>query len=135
MGLRHTKLERRFMTFTARDGRRDSWTSAGDMLTLLSLLRQNMLPGARWLRETLSHQQRFAELAKGWVPPGARLARMDGLLPNAAHDAGLLGGRNSTCAYCVLTAEQNDLTGALHAIGRVVRLLWDAWLDGSSIES
>jgi hypothetical protein len=94
-----------------------------------------MLPGAGWLRETLSHQQRFAELSAGWLPPVARLAHMDGLLPDASHGAGLLSGPRETCAYCVLTAEQNDIPAARDAIGRIVRLLWDAWLDGGSIES
>ena len=62
MKLDHTKLARRFMDFEARAARRDNVTSAGDMLALLSLIQQNMLPGARWLRETLGAQQRFVEL-------------------------------------------------------------------------
>ncbi len=135
MKLDHTKLARRFMDFEARAARRDNVTSAGDMLTLLSLAQQNMLPGARWLREMLSPQQRFVELGDGWLPPEARLAHMDGLLSDVAHDAGLLSGPRGTCAYCVLTAEQNDLPAARSAIGRVVRLLWNAWLDDTTASS
>jgi beta-lactamase class A len=135
MKLTHTRLERRFMDFEARAARRDNVTSADDMLTLLTLIQQNMLPGAGWLRETLSHQQRFAELSEGWLPPAARLAHIDGLLPGATHDAGLLSGPHGTYAYCVLTAEQNDIPAARSAIGRVVRLLWHAWRDRGSIES
>jgi beta-lactamase class A len=135
MGLTHTKLARRFMDIEACDGRRDNWTSASDMLILLSLIHQNMAPGARWLRETLSHQQRSFELSEGWAPAALRLAHMDGLLANAAHVAGLLSDPHRTCAYCVLTAEQKDLPAARYAIGRVVRLLCDAWFDGGSSES
>jgi beta-lactamase class A len=102
---------------------------------LLSLAQQNMLPGARWLRETLSAQQRFVELIEGWLPPEARLAHKDGLLSDIAHDAGLLGGPRGTCAYCVLTAGQNDLPAARSAIGRVVRLFWNAWLDDTTASS
>ena len=135
MKLDHTKLARRFMDFEARAARRDNVTSAGDMLALLSLIQQNMLPGARWLRETLGAQQRFVELGAGWLPPEARPAHKDGLLSDVAHDAGLLSGLRGTCAYCVLTAEQNDLPAARSAIGRVVRLLWDAWLDDTTASS
>lgn len=135
MKLDHTKLARRFMDFEARAIRRDNVTSAGDMLTLLSLAQQNMLPGARWLRETLSSQQRFVELGVGWLPPEARQEHKDGLLSDVAHDAGLLSGPRGTCAYCVLTAEQIDLPAARSAIGRVVLLLWNAWLDGTTASS
>jgi beta-lactamase class A len=129
MGLAHTKLARRFMDFEARAARRDNVTSAGDMLTLLALVQQNLLPGARWLRDTLAAQRQFVELAAGWLPPTAHLAHKDGLLPDGAHDAGLLSGPQGTCAYCVMTVEQTDVPAARYAIGRVVRLLWDFWLD------
>lgn len=135
MGLKHTHLARRFMDLEARAARRDNVTTAGDMLTLLALMQQNMLPGARWLRETLDAQQRFDELAVAWLPPLARLAHKDGLLPDAAHDAGLLSGPRGTCAYCVLTDAQDDPPAARYAIGRVVRLLWDAWLDDATASS
>jgi hypothetical protein len=120
------------MDFEARAARRDNVTSANDMLALLTLIHQNMLPSAGWLRETLSYQQRFVELAQGWLPPAARLAYMDGVLPDATNGAGLLIGPRGTCAYCVMTAEQEDIPLARFAIGRVVRLLWDVWLEGAS---
>ena len=135
MKLAHTKLARRFMDFEARAARRDNVTCADDMLELLSLAQQNMLPGARWLRETLNAQQRFAELGVGWLPPEARLAHKDGVLSDVAHDAGLLSGPRGTCAYCVLTVEQNDLPAARSAIWRVIRLLWNVWLDDTTASS
>jgi beta-lactamase class A len=135
MKLKHTKLARRFMDFEARAARRDNVTSADDMLALLTLIQRNMLPGAHWLRETLSHQQRFVELSEGWLLPVASLAHIDGLLLDETSDAGLLSGPRGTCAYCVLTAEQVDIPAARYAIGRVVRLLWDAWLDDASAVS
>jgi len=135
MGLQHTKLARHFMDFETRAARRDNVTSSGDMLTLLTLVQKNMLPGARWLRETLGAQQQFVELAEGWLPATARLAHKDGLLPDAAHDAGLLSGPRGSCAYCVLTAEQKEIPTARYAIGRCVRLLWDSWLDDTPASS
>ena len=135
MKLDHTKLARRFMDFEARAARRDNVTSANDMLALLSLAQQNMLPGARWLRETLGAQQRFGELGNGWLPPSARVAHKDGLLPDAVHDAGFVSGPRGICAYCVLTTEQHDLPTARSAIGRVVRLLWSTWLADTTASS
>jgi beta-lactamase class A len=132
LGLIHTKLARRFMDLEARAARRENVTSAGDMLTLLALLRGSALPGAQRLREMLAAQQLFADLAEGWLPPGARLAHKDGMLPETANDTGLLTGPGGTCAYCVLTTGQRDLPAARQAIGRIVRLLWDTWLDGGS---
>jgi beta-lactamase class A len=135
MGLRQTKLTRRFMDVAVRDAWRDNVTSASDMVILLSLVQHNMLPGARWLRETLQAQRQGGDLTEGWLPPEARLAHKDGVLPDAAHDAGLLTGPRGAFAYCALTAEQEDIPAARYAIGGVVRLLWDAWLDDAQTPS
>jgi beta-lactamase class A len=130
LNLSHTRLARQFMDVAARAARRDNLTSAGDMLALLTLIRGGALPGARRLRETLAAQLSFAELAEGWLPAGAQLAHKDGTLDDTAHDAGLLTGPGGACAYCLLTTEQRDIPAARAAVGRVVRLLWDAWCAG-----
>ncbi len=128
--LTHTKLARRFMDLAARATGRDNLTSAGDMLTLLSLIRGNALPGGRRLREMLAAQQSFGELIEGWLPAGATLAHKDGTLDGVVHDAGILSGSGGVAMYCVLTAEQPDTPAARAAVGRIVRLLWDVWRLG-----
>lgn len=127
LNLTRTKLARAFMDQAARASGRDNVTSAADMLTLLSLIRGNALPGGRKLRETLAAQQSFSELAEGWLPPSATLAHKDGTLEGVVHDAGIVSGPGGVAMYCILTAEQDDIPAARATIGRLVRLFWDAW--------
>jgi beta-lactamase class A len=130
LNLKRTKLARHFMDEVARTSGRDNITSAGDMLTLLSLIRGNALPGGRRLREMLAAQQSFGELAEGWLPASATLAHKDGTLDGVVHDAGIISGPGGLAMYCILTAEQADVPAARAAVGRIVRLLWDEWRLG-----
>jgi beta-lactamase class A len=125
--LTHTRLARHFMDFEARLAHRDNLTTAGEMLTLMELIRGNALPGGRRLRETLAAQQSFSELTEGWLPRGATLAHKDGTLEDTVHDAGILSGPGGVGVYCVLTTEQADIPAARAAIGRILRTLWEAW--------
>lgn len=128
--LRHTRLARRFMDTDARAAGRENVTSAGDMLSIMSLIRGNALPGGRRLRELLLAQQSFSELVEGWLPPTARLAHKDGTLEGVVHDAGILSGPGGVAMYCALTAEQPDTLAARAAVGATLRLLWDEWRLG-----
>ena len=128
--LPHTRLARRFMDFDARAAGRENVTSAGDMLTIMSLIRGNALPGGRRLREMLLAQQSFGELTEGWLPATAKLAHKDGTLEGVVHDAGILSGPGGVAMYCVLTAEQPDTLAARAAVGATLRLLWDEWRLG-----
>ncbi|HET9110563.1 MAG TPA: serine hydrolase [Ktedonobacterales bacterium] len=130
LNLTRTKLARSFMDQAARASGRDNVTSAGDMLTLLSLIRGNALPGGRKLRETLAAQQSFSELTEGWLPTSATLAHKDGTLEGVVHDAGIVSGPSGVAMYCILTAEQENIPEARATIGRIVRLFWDAWRLG-----
>jgi beta-lactamase class A len=125
LNLPHTRLARRFMDFEARRAHRDNLTTAGEMLTLMELIRGNALPGGRRLREAMSAEPGFSDLTDGWLPTGATLAHKDGILDDTAHDAGILTGPGGACVYCVLTTEQGDVLEARLAIRRVLRLLWD----------
>jgi beta-lactamase class A len=130
LNLAHTKLARHFMDAAARASGRDNVTSAGDMLTLIGLIRGNALPGGRRLRETLAAQQSFSELTEGWLPTSASLAHKDGTLDGVVHDAGIVSGPGGVAMYCILTAEQRDIPAARSAVGSILRLLWDAWRLG-----
>lgn len=124
LNLTHTRLARRFMDFEARRAHRDNLTTAGEMLTLMQLVRGNALPGGRRLREALSAEPGFSDLTDGWLPAGATLAHKDGFLEDTAHDAGILSGPGGACVYCILTTEQSDVFQARLTIRRVLRLLW-----------
>jgi beta-lactamase class A len=130
LNLTRTKLARRFMDAAARARGRENVTSAGDMLTLISLIRSNALPGGRRLREMLAAQQSFSELTEGWLPTGATLAHKDGTLDGVVHDTGILSGPGGVAMYCALTAEQGDVPEARAAIGRLLRMLWEEWRLG-----
>lgn len=126
LGLRHTRLARRFMDMAARAAGRENVTSAADMVSLLALLRGGALPGAGRLREMLATQQRADDLA-AWLPAEALFAHKTGSLDDAFHDAGILTGPGGVCVFCVMTVEQADVAAARIAVGRILRMLWRAW--------
>ena len=124
--LKHTHLARRFMDMAARASHRDNETTAGDMLTLLTLLRGGAFPGGRQIAEMLTGQLLFEEL-NAWLPSEAHLAHKTGSLDDTFHDAGLLSGPGGSCVYVVLTTEQATIPAARVAVCCAVRALWDAW--------
>lgn len=126
LGLKHTRLARRFMDMAARAAGRDNVVAAGDVLTLLTLVQGGALPHAVRLRQMLMNDALF-EAVTFALPDAARIAHKSGTLADTIHDAGFLSGPGGTCVYCVLTTEQPDLLAATTAVGRVLRALWDAW--------
>lgn len=126
LNLAHTRLARRFMDFAARAAHRDNLTTAADMVSLLSLIRGNALPGAGRLRRMLEGQQLDADLT-ALLPEDAVLAHKTGSLDGLFHDAGILTGPAGACVYCILTSEQADVPAARVAISRVLRELWNEW--------
>lgn len=133
MGLKQTKLARRFMDFAARDAGRDNVTSAGELADLLALLHRRALPGAPLLRELLLAQQ-VADDLRAWLPPETPFACKTGSLDGTGRDdavfsvAGLLNApAGGAVALCILTAEQRDPAEARIAVGRALRAVWDAW--------
>ena len=95
--LTKTHLARRFMDMEARAAHRDNVTTAGEMLTLLSLIRGGALPGGRRIGGDARGATTFDEL-KDWLPstptwPQKRLARRHVLRCRAAQWAG------GACAY------------------------------------
>lgn len=126
--LTETRLARRFMDLAARAAHRENTTAAGEMLTLLTLIRGGAMPGARRIAEMLTRQQLFDELT-AWLPSDAQLAHKSGALDDTFADAGLLSGPGGACAYVVLTTDQANIPAARAAICRAVRALWDAWCN------
>ena len=126
MHFERTRMARRFMDMQARAARRDNVTTANDMAELLLHIYHGTVAGARDLRELLAVQH-LGEDIQHWLPESATLAHKTGTLEGIFHNAGIISGPHGNCAYCVLTAEQEDMPAARYAVGRVVRLLWDAW--------
>ena len=127
--LAHTRLARRFMDMEARAAHRDNVTTAGEMLTLLTLIRGGAFPGGRRIAAMLANQQLFDELVD-WLPTTAQLAHKSGSLDDTFADAGMLSGPGGACAYAILTTEQGNIPAARAAICCAVQALWDAWCAG-----
>lgn len=126
MGLAQTRLARHFMDMQARAAKRENLTSANDMATLLAQVQRGMVAHARELRDML-RAQRCGDDIRDALPPDVDLEHKTGGLEGLFHDAGIVTGTRGACAYCVLTAEQDDLPAARLATGRIVRILWDSW--------
>lgn len=124
--LEKTRLARRFMDWAAREAHRENVTCADEMVTLLTLLRGNALPGASVLRGILAAQQRADDI-QVWLPAEAQLGHKTGELEGVFHDTGLLAGPGGACVFCMLTAEQQHMPTARFAVGEVIRMLWDEW--------
>jgi beta-lactamase class A len=126
LGLRYTRLARRFMDLAARAAGRDNTTSAADMVRLLSLLADNALPLAGRIRAMMANDAR-AEAVTFALPADATLIHKTGTMDDTLHDAGILSGPGGTCIYCVLTTAQQDLSSTVLVIAHVLRLFWDGW--------
>jgi beta-lactamase class A len=129
LNLTHTRLARRFGDMEARAAHRDNVTTAGETLTLLSLIRGGALPSGRRIGAMLAAQQRFEELAD-CLPADAQLGHKSGSLDDTFSDVGLLSGPGGACAYAVLTTDQTDIPAARVAVCHAIRALWDAWCAG-----
>jgi hypothetical protein len=120
------------MDFSLRARGHDNVTCAKDIAGLLAMAHANSLPGARGFCELLYCQQLANDL-RAWLPVSAELGHKTGALDdNGAgtstfHDAGLLRGPGGSCVFCLLTDAQPDLPAARSAVGRVLRVLWEAW--------
>jgi beta-lactamase class A len=129
LGLQHTRLERHFMDFEARQAGRDNWTTAADMALLFSALPGDRVPSAARILQILQRQHDNALLSAYWEEDGL-FAHKTGGLPGVVHDAGLLFYAPADLEPLIivaLTAEQEDvpLTAlTLARAGRVLRQLW-----------
>lgn len=129
LGLKETRLERRFIDFEARRAGRDNWTTAADMALLLTHIQRGRIPERARLLQILLRQNFYHILPAYWNEE-LLFAHKTGGLEGIMHDAGLLYRTLDDPApllIVVLTAEQRDipLTNLnLSHIGRAIREEW-----------
>lgn len=129
LGLKETRLERRFIDFEARRAGRDNWTTAADMAVLLTHIHDGRIPERARLLQILLRQNFYHILPAYWNEE-LLFAHKTGGLEGIMHDAGLLYRTFDDPApllIVVLTAEQSDipLTNLnLSRIGRAIREEW-----------
>ncbi|GHO43694.1 serine hydrolase [Ktedonospora formicarum] len=89
LGLQQTRLERRFMDFTARQQGRDNWTCAADMARLLAHFCSDDAPEGEHLLRILLRQNDYTILPAYWEEE-LPFAHKTGGLVGVMHDAGIL---------------------------------------------
>jgi beta-lactamase class A len=131
LGLKGTRLERRFIDFEARKAGRDNWTTAADMALLLSHIQHNRIPSREILLQILLRQNDYHILPAYWEDEGL-FAHKTGGLPGIMHDAGILCrvlDDPQPLIIVALTAEQPDLPLTNLNLARIGRAIRQEWLE------
>lgn len=131
LGLRGTRLERRFIDFEARKAGRDNWTTAADMALLFSHLYRGRVPERERLLKILLRQNDYSILPAYWGEE-TPFAHKTGGLEGIMHDAGILfralDNTRQPLIVAALTAEQDDIPLTRLTLARVGRALRQEWL-------
>lgn len=134
LGLKATRLERRFMDFEARQAGRDNWTTAADMTLLLAHIHANRVPERARLLQMLLQQNENYILPPYWGEE-TLFAHKTGGLVGIMHDAGILYRSlddPEPLLIVVLTAEQPDIPWTTFQLARVGRTLRQEWLQNQA---
>lgn len=130
LGLRSTRLERRFMDFEARGAGRDNWTTAADMVLLLGHIYLGHIPERERLLKILLRQNDYKILPAYWgedIPFAHKTGGLEGVM----HDAGILFHAlddQRVLIVAALTAEQADIPFTQLTLARLGRSLRESWL-------
>lgn len=134
LGLRETRLERRFIDFEARRAGRDNWTTAGEMARLFADLNSGRIPGRARLLQILLRQNDYQILPAYWGEE-ALFAHKTGGLEGIMHDAGILFRTHDDpqpLIIVALTAEQVDIPLTQLTLARVGRAIRQEWFENSN---
>jgi beta-lactamase class A len=133
LGLRHTRLERRFIDFAARRAGRDNWTTAADMVLLFEHIYHGRVPERERLINILLRQNDY-RILPGYWGEDEPFAHKTGGLAGIMHDAGLLfharDDWREPLILAVLSSEQLDLPLTQLQLARAGRAIRQAWLAG-----
>lgn len=131
LGLRNTRLERRFIDFEARRAGRDNWTTAADMVLLFTHIYAGRVPEHERLLKILLRQNDYHILPAYWGEE-APFAHKTGGLEGIIHDAGILfrapDDLRRPLIIALLTAAQDDVPLTQLTLARVGRVLRQDWL-------
>lgn len=131
LGLRETRLERRFIDFAARRAGRDNWTTAADMVQLFEHIYHGRVPEHERLIKILLRQN-YYHILPGYWGEDEPFAHKTGGLEGIMHDAGILfrapDNWQQPLILAVLTAEQPDLPLTQLHLARVGRTIRQEWL-------
>lgn len=131
LGLRETRLERRFIDFEARRAGRDNWTTAGEIAQLFAYLNSARMPERARLLRILLRQNDYQILPAYWGEE-ALFAHKTGGLEGIMHDAGILFRAlddPQPLIIVVLTAEQADIPLTRLTLARLGRAIRQEWFE------
>lgn len=123
LDLEQTRLGREMLDFEARARGEDNFTSASDMVALLSEIWEGDLlsPSSREFALTVLERQSFDSKMPAALPPEARVFHKTGELENIEHDAGIVVLPNGRAfAMAVLTSGEEE--AGIEAIRRSATL-------------
>jgi beta-lactamase class A len=119
LGLEQTVLGRRMLDFEARARGKDNYTSASDMVELLSAIQGGELlsPASREFALSALESQQFDSKIPAALPPGTRVLHKTGELEGIEHDAGIVYvSQGDAFATAILT--EGDPASSVAAIQR-----------------
>lgn len=121
LGLRDTRLRRRFMDYGALAAGRDNTTTAAEMCALLEQLRQ---PAYIELLDLLQRAVGDGKLEAG-IPAGTPIAHKVGDLPQVEHDAGIIFAPDQPYTVAALAVDLPDVESGRRIIAAASRLIWE----------
>ncbi len=132
LGLRLTRLERKFYDFEARDRGRDNWATAGELADLLVGIERRTVVSASACETMLAvmRKQQFTSRIPALLPPETPVANKTGSLSSACHDIGIIYSPAGPLVVAVLTADFPQTTAVPMAEGvirHVARLTYECW--------
>jgi beta-lactamase class A len=129
LGMRTTRLERKFFDLEARERGLDNWVSAGELADLLTGIerRQVISPAACEIMLAIMRKQQFDGKIPRLLPPDTPVANKTGTISNASHDIGIIYSPAGPLALAVLTRDVENPAVAEGGIRHIARLTYDYW--------
>lgn len=134
LGLKKSRIQRRFFDYEARARGRDNWATAGDMVHLFDLLVRGELPASDTQLAILARCQDRTKMAL-YFPEEHRIAHKSGEIEGVRHDGGVVYRPGATpdawqpaFLFCMLTRNQANVLRTDQAIGRLCRRVYQTWV-------
>jgi beta-lactamase class A len=129
LGLRETRLGRKFYDFEARDRGLENWATAGELADLLLRIERREVVSAAACERILAmmRRQQFDGKIPRLLPPDTPVANKTGSTATASHDIGVIYAPAGPLALAVLTRDVADPAVAEGGIRHIARLVYDAW--------
>jgi len=132
LGLRQTRLMRKFYDFEARDRGLDNWASPGELADLLVGIerRQVVSPDASERMLAVLRKQQLDNRIPKLLPADTAVAHKTGSITGVCHDAGIIYSPNGPLVLVVLTRDIDEAAAAEGGIRHIARLVYHHWGTG-----